>query len=125
MRSYFNSDNERIYDRQEARLYKDRAKQALTKRMIKQTSGWTDTYKRWRENRDKLDAYRAGHWKPEPQGFLPDWGKITYTALMQLLSVLVAAGCIFSGAWPVTLLTVPGFIALNLFFLIKDSGDYE
>jgi hypothetical protein len=124
MRSYFHNDNERIYDAQEARLYKDRAKQALTKRMIKQTAGWSETYKKWRDNSEKLEAYRAGHWKPEKK-FELDWGKVSYTALLQLMNALVAAGCILTGGWAFALLTVPAFIALNFYFLIKDSEGNE
>lgn len=125
MRSYFHSDNEEIYDRQDARNYKNRAKTAMTKRMIKQTAGWTERYNKWREDQRKLDAYRNGEWKPKPRGFEPHWGKISYTVALQMLNGLVAAGCIIGGAWFIALLTVPGLLALNLYFLIQDSGEYE
>ena len=121
MKDHFQDDNEQIYDAQDGRLYKMRAKDAYTKRMIKETASFSDTYKRWRDNREKTDAYNAGVWKPEPTPFQVDHKKVAYTALLQILSALVVAGCIFSGYWALSFLTIPALIALNIYFLIKDK----
>lgn len=121
MKDHFQDDNEKIYDRQDGRLYKMRAKDAFTARMIKETSSFGETYRRWRDNREKTDAYNAGVWKPEPKPLEIDSKKVTYTVLLQLLSALVVTGCIFTGVWALALLTVPAFITLNIYFLIKDK----
>ena len=122
MRSYFHSDNEREFDKQDKRAYKQRAKDALTNRMIRKTSGFGGAYKRWRDNREKLEAYRMGVWKPENKYEL-DWGKVGYTALLQLISLAIVVGCILSGGWFISILTVPVFIALNVFLLTKREGN--
>jgi hypothetical protein len=124
MRDYFYSDNERAFEKQEARAYKQRAKDALTKRMIKQTSGFGKTFKRWRANREKLEAYRMGVWKPETKTEV-DWGKISYTAILQVINIAILTGCIISGGWFVPILTVPVLIALNIFLLTKDREGNE
>ena len=120
MRDYFQSDSEGVFDRQEGRRSKMDAKEALDRRMIKQTSGFGETFKRWRENKEKLVSYRAGTWKPEKK-YEVDWGKVGYTATIQLINLLISAGCIFTGSWPFLLVSIPGLIALNFYFLIKDS----
>ena len=120
MRDYFFGDTERENDKQEARGYKSRAKDAMTRKMFKNTAGWGETYKRWRENKSKLIAMRENGWKPAPKGFEPDWGKVGYTASIQLMSALIAVGCILGGVWPLIFLTAPALIALNGYFLLKD-----
>lgn len=122
---WFQSDTEKEYDAQEGRLYKMKAKDALNKRTIKQTMGWNSAFSRWKENREKLDAYRAGTWQPEPRGFEADWGKIAYTGVLQSASLFIAVGCIYNGVWWASLLTIPLFLALNFFFLAKDSENDE
>ena len=82
MRDYFQRDTEKEFDRLEGRQNKTDAKEALDRRMIKATAGFGDTFKRWRENREKLAAYRAGEWKPEKK-YEADWGKVGYTATLQ------------------------------------------
>jgi len=120
MRDYFQSDTEREHDRLEGRRSKTDAKAALDRRMIRETSGFTDALKRWRSNREKLSAYRAGLWTPKKR-YDVDWGKVGYTTMLQLTNALIAAGCIFTGSWPVAILSIPAFIGLNIYFLTKDS----
>jgi len=121
MKDHFQDDNEQIYDKQDGRLYKMRAKDAYTKRMFKETSSFASTYQRWRDNREKIDSYNSGICKPKQKTAQIDGKKVTYTALLQLLNALVAAGCIFSGYGLVSILTIPAFITLNIYFLIKDK----
>jgi hypothetical protein len=96
------------------------AKEALDRQTVKLTSGFASAFNRWKDNREKIAAYKAGLWKPENK-YEVDWTKVGYTAFIQLLNLGVAAGCIFTGNWPVAIFSIPGLITLNLLFLNKDK----
>jgi len=50
-----------------------------------------------------------------------DWGKVSYTGLLQLMNLLVCGACIISGAWAAIVVVFPAMMAFNFYLLKKDS----
>ena len=50
----FQDDIEDILDRRDGRRYKREVSSAMTRNTLINTAGWNETFKRWRDNKDKL-----------------------------------------------------------------------
>jgi len=50
-----------------------------------------------------------------------DWGKVSYTGLLQLMNLLMCSACIISGAWAAIVVVFPAMMAFNFYLLKKDS----
>lgn len=117
--NYFQDDIERAFDSHEGRRYKERARNALNKRMFKETAKFDSTWKRWRANREKLSHMRMGGLNSPTKVIA--WDKVGYTVGLQLLNVFILIGCIFNGYW-LPVLAIPLIGAANLTLLIRDRG---
>lgn len=112
----FFDDNEALLEAQDARLYKMRAEEAMNLRILKETKGFKATMDRYLTRNRRLKALQDGT-EEEDITVEIDIEKVKVSAAMQLLSLISALVCINLGVWPVVLLTAPGFLAYNYYWL--------
>lgn len=128
-REYAKEDNDKFFrdvedmaDAQDARRYKEEARSAMDVAMYRKTADFDETFERWQENKDKLQALREGLIKPSEPEFQPDWHKIGTTAVWQTTSLSFALLCIISGVWPICLVSLPLMAGMNLKWLLDREG---
>lgn len=111
----FDRDIQHIHDRAYARQSKIRLQGILQRGLFEKTRDFNKAWESWRASRNRVRDIREG--SPENNGFKPDYWKISLTILTQMTSVLLAAICVFNGAWGIALCTLLAFGLGNLLFL--------
>ena len=93
----FNQDIQHIHDRAFARRSKIRLQGMIQRSLFEKTKDFNRAWDSWRASRNRLHDIREG--SSQKNNFEPDWRKIILTILTQMTSVLLAAICVFNGAW--------------------------
>lgn len=109
-------DIERIYEDHKARVLKYQAMD-LAKNGFFDRVNFSDALEKYLErNRQLRDVRNGVHKNPEI-----DYGKVAYTFALQLSNVTAFIILAHTPIWPMFLLTVPLFLGLNYYWLLKDS----
>ena len=117
----FFDDVEDILDAKEARQYKEKAHSAMTKELLIKTAQFDKTWDKWREESQLRNLMKEGLYSPPKSEPETDWSKVAYTGSLQLSNAAIALLCIILGAWPVAFLTIPIFLAYNLYWLLEQE----
>lgn len=114
------SDTERAWQAHEARTYHYRAQHAASTWAARGQDKFDSALKSFTSKGRRLRALRDG--TATPRRARLDYFKVGYTMALQVGNLSLAILCIIIGLWPMALITTPGLLWLNYYFLLLDKG---
>lgn len=114
-------EDEKLWEAHEARAYKYEAQAAMSQWSMKNQHEFANTFKRYLNNTKRLRDIRDGTVIPFQESGT-DYQKVRQAVAIQSINLGIAIVCISLGVWPVVLFTLPAFLGLNYYWLVKDQN---